>query len=464
MNAVDSTVRPRCKVISCAATLIAAVLLVLTSPASEAAPTLDRQYEFGDPGTGDPALGATVSEGQPIGFNFGGERRTADETGPGDTNSGDTIDDSGFRDLVIPNHPNGPVYTDTSGRPLASPGEFGVKFDGVDDVLFSDPLNRPDELFVHLPDYPFDYTGLAARGLQMWVRPDQSGLNAGARQTIVMDTTEAGGVSITADGNWDQIFDSATDDGDIAATVPVVGDTWYHVMQHIHPSDDPGAPRVVPGTATDAGFTSVVYVDGVAVSAINDLHDLEQFDSDGRVGLLTVGAAEIANADDDTETAEFGEYFAGAVDDLEVYVFGDNTAQGGQDYGSFSLFADNEWIANEIATTVPGGVLQVGDVNRDGDVTIAGDVSAFVAGWLSENRLEGFGGEQITVGDWNTWGDGDMNLDGVVDLLDWSLINAANPSVGAAIAARLAAVPEPASIALVVLGGLLAGATRRRRA
>ena len=65
------------------------------------------------------------------------------------------------------------------------------------------------------------------------------------------------------------------------------------------------------------------------------------------------------------------------------------------------------------------------------------------------------------------WFNGDFNYDGVVDGSDYALIdNAFNrqttafPSVAIA-AARVASVPEPATVALVVAG--VAGAVGRRR-
>ena len=163
-------------------------------------------------------------------------------------------------------------------------------------------------------------------------------------------------------------------------------------------------------------------------------------------------------------TPDLGQYFDGAIDDLRLYVFGDNTSEGGQDFGTFDLFSDNDWIANQIAQAPLNGTLQMGDVNRDGSVTVAGDVTPFVSNWLSQNVLEGWNNELITVGDWNTWAQGDMNLDGRVNLEDWALINAANPAVGAAIASALSAVPEPTSMLRATLATLTIGAARRRRA
>jgi hypothetical protein len=111
---------------------------------------------------------------------------------------------------------------------------------------------------------------------------------------------------------------------------------------------------------------------------------------------------------------------------------------------------------------VPGGSLSDGDVDRDGDVD-NGDVNAFIAGWKKEKRLVG-AHNVMTVGDWETWGWGDMNHDGVVDLFDWHLLRTNHPQgasldLGALLAG--AAVPEASTAALACVA--LVGAARRRR-
>ena len=444
------------------------LLFGLLAYPSMAAVTNDREYRFGDTGTSDGALGATVSEGSPVGFLFGGGVRTGDETGP---SAGPAPDLGGFIDLVVPGESNlshtGATYTDTSSRPLSGgAGSFGIKFDGTDDVVSGIALNIPEELIARITPstYPFEFNGITTRGLQMWVRPDQAGLDAGTRQVIVMDTVAAGGVAITADGNWTQVNDGHATDTGIGATVAVAGDTWSHVMQHGYLSSATGAPTIVPGSgAADAGITSVLYVDGIAVSANNDLPALGDFDAGGRVGVLSLGATELTDQDGDNLTADYGEFYDGAVDDLELYVFGDNSDSGGQDYGTFDLFSDNEWIVNEISKSPLNGTLLPGDVNRDGSVTIAGDVSAFVDGWLREKKLQGAHNE-VTAGDWETWGWGDMNHDGIVDLDDWGIVNSASPAVGAAILSALSSVsvPEPSCVAMLTVAGLIGMGYARR--
>ena len=356
-----------------------ATCLVFCVGQCRAAVTIDRDYQLGDDSIENAELNGEVGEGF---TNDMGDRFTADSVGVSTM--------SPFVDFQDAQVLGAPLYRDVSSRPLSGGSGLGVEFDGVDDVLQGDPLNIIEESAAAVPGFPFIYADLRARGLQMWVRPDAAGLSAGVRQTIVMDTVESGGVAITADGNWTQAFDNELDDEDIPATVPVVADTWHHVMHHIHPTGDPGAPVTVVGG--EAGFTGVVYVNGIAVSASNDFPDDGGLTAGDRVGVLSIGAAELADQDTDPTTADYGEFFDGTIDDLELYVFGDNSdVVGGQDYGTFNLFTDNEWIANQIDQAPLNGTLLPGDVNRDGVVDVAGDVPAFVAGWLSENRIEGWG-------------------------------------------------------------------------
>ena len=422
--------------------------------------TLDRNYQLGD----DGAEGAVI-DGE-VGANFtgdGGTRFTADSEG---ISTGPNFED--LQDLTVLGTP---LYRDVSSRPIISSG-IGVEFDGTDDVLHGVPLNIPEEFAGSVTNFPHIYAGLSSRGLQMWVRPDSSALGTElaptSRQGIVMDSVAMGGVSITADGKWTQVNDGHVDDVSPEATVSVIGDTWQHVMHHVHVSGIEGAPRVTAGA--DLGFTGVVYVNGIAVSANNDTPEIGDLTAGGRIGRLAVGAEEIASVNE--TDPEFTNFFKGQIDNLEMYVFEDNSGVvGGQNYGPFDLFADNEWIANEIAQSPLNGTLQIGDVNKDGLVNGDGsgsaatdDVTAFIDGWLSENRLVG-AHNTITVGDWGTWSDGDMNLDGRTDLRDWALINNANPAIGAAIDLALngTSVPEPSTIMLIGLFNLMLASSLRRR-
>ena len=430
--------------------LLAVAALAAGSSVATAAVTLDRDYTFGE----DSLEG--TSQGQPLGFNNTSPliaNATADSMGP--TNA--------YMDLEqqqTSGPDRRPTYqdVDSSGglaRPGATNGTYGARFDGVDDYLQGIPLNRPDELISLAPSFPLDYSNVTARGLQMWVYPDAAKVGT-ARQVVVMDTIAAGGVAITADGRWTQIFDGHADDTAIGGSASVTGNQWYHVMQHVYPTDDPGAPNVVAGSGSDdLGFSSVMYVNGIAVSASNDTPEPGDLYSGPRVGALTVGAAELVG---DGLTLTAGDYFQGVVDDLEMYVFDDT-------YGTFDLFADNEWIANEI-TTLPGGTLKMGDLNRDGSVGPA-DAAQFIANWRREKRFEGAHNE-LTAGDWETWGWGDLDHDGVVFLADafllhQALISATGKGLDFSLLGSGPTVPEPATLLLVGIGVSAFGLTRTRR-
>jgi hypothetical protein len=419
-----------------------------------AAVTNDREYWFGE----DSLEGA--SQGQIIG---------GANSGP--LASGDSADSKGptgaFLDLTRSGNPTYERVDATGGlnRPGASNGDFGARFDGEGDVLHGFPLNRPDVLDGLVGGgYPLNYTGITGRGLQLWVYPGSAALGSTGLpttfQSIVADTNRGGGPAINEFGQWTQISGNRIDGTNGAAAVPAsvdvtAGDTWYHVMHHNYPRGGDS-------------FLTVLYVDGIALSA--NIATIRTTPDTGYVPKLAVGGAEVPN---DGLSASYGLFFTGVVDDLQMYVFGDNSAQGGQDYGTFDLFSDNDWIADQITKTIPGGVLQRGDVNKDGAVNGDGtgpvgsdDVSAFVAGWLSENTVPAIGGT-LAVGDWNTWDDGDMNHDGITDLDDAFILHQALKGAGFAgldFTLLAAKVPEPASVALVAFSAIVAMAIRWRPA
>lgn len=105
----------------------------------------------------------------------------------------------------------------------------------------------------------------------------------------------------------------------------------------------------------------------------------------------------------------------------------------------------------------PNGI--VGDVNQDGLVTGDGtgpaatdDVTAFVQGWLTQGHTSVL----------DAYTHGDINLDRVTDLYDWSILNHLSPAMGQAVLSALNEVPEPTSMPLL-LGVLLAMGIRDRR-
>ena len=427
---------------------------------AQAAVYNDRVYSLGDDSLENASANTVVGSGSP----FDGD--TLDSGDPNTPDSSGTDPTGSFLDLE---QTGNPMYVDVSTVGSGRTG-LGVQFDGTDDHLSGEPLDRPDSLADRLLPtvYPIGYSGITSRGVQMWAYVDSTKLALDEPQTLLLDSQIFGGPQITADGKWSQFnsqhsVDGTPFGGGPPAEVDVVADTWLHVMHHVYNPDDPNAPQRVTGGA-GTNHVAVVYVNGVAVSSnVDNLPAGFDLTSGGFSGSLIIGA-------EDDGSGGFENHFQGVLDDIKMYVFGDNEAgtpgdlSDGEDWGEFDLFADNEWIANEIATTVPGGVLEPGDVTKDGNIDGA-DVNAFIAGWLSRNVQTGAHGTQA-VGDWLTWDNGDMNHDGVTDLGDLFIMNQALAGVGAGqiTAAMLngSAVPEPSSIALVTLAGV-AGLLRWRR-
>jgi hypothetical protein len=296
--------------------------------------------------------------------------------------------------------------------------------------------------------------------MQAWAYIDADKLATSEPQTLFWDAQLFGGPQISAEGNWTQANSNHYTDvsNRLPATVPVVPDTWLHVMHHVYNATDPNSPRRVSG-GSGTNHAAVVYVNGVAVSSnIDNLQANFDYANSGRSGDLIIGAVE-GNGDG------FRNYFKGTLDDLQMYVFGNNETGtpgnllDGENWGAFDLFADNEWIANEIATTVPGGMLAPGDVNKDGEID-SNDVDQFAANWLYQNLQAGAHGTQ-TVGDWLTWDKGDMNHDGITNLKDAFILHQALASngMGGLDFSSLGSgsqVPEPSSIVLgAALGALV---------
>ena len=84
------------------------------------------------------------------------------------------------------------------------------------------------------------------------------------------------------------------------------------------------------------------------------------------------------------------------------------------------------------------------DINGDGLVFGDGtgpqetdDVTAFIALWLQPNTLDAPNAA-------------DLNLDGIADLADWAILNAAEPAMGQAILSQMNNVPEPRVVPTVI--------------
>jgi hypothetical protein len=421
----------------------ACAMLLSVLAAGAVASTADRFYAFGDPGTSDPMFGASVGDGNPMGFFFSGLTVTGDDVGPS----------GGFQDLQV----NGATYASVSGRPGAAAGEFGASFNGAAQLFTESSLNAPSQFwdnttFFPNGEFPLNYEGIFAHGIQFWARPDGTALGAGNRQDLVIDTVE-NGVYITADGNWGLQFDGGGDSGvSVDSTLDANG--WAHVMQL------GGYADLVNGRSA---FQGALLVNGnvVAITSPSEAYDANS-------GLLSVGSNQAGD----------GNFYTGIIDNLELFLWGDNSEQlgadgqvggtnglgglnaDGQDWGSFSLLADNEFVAQQVSS-LPGGVLQAGDVNLDGTVDGA-DITSLLGYWGQVNRVG-----NIVVGDWGTRQQGDLNFDGRTDIFDAILLrdslNAGGANVSLADFFGPSAVPEPSSLALLAIAGLLAVTKVRQR-
>ena len=89
------------------------------------------------------------------------------------------------------------------------------------------------------------------------------------------------------------------------------------------------------------------------------------------------------------------------------------------------------------------------DINGDGVVfgdgtgpAASDDVTAFIALWLQPNTIE-------------SPNPADLNLDGIANLADWAILNAADAAMGQAAMQHLSNAPEPSGAALIMLGLLV---------
>ncbi len=316
-----------------------------------------------------------------------------------------------------------PTYVDVGPSGLARPGALanalGVAFDADgQNYLVGDRLGEPHSSIASgESDFfgPLDYSDIVDRGFQLWVRPG----NGSGLQDVVMDTNQHG-LRISEAGTWVLRYDG----GDIDSGVAATPNQWAHAMV-VRPAGGTGAR---------------LYVDGFAIAA--DSGDYNHGDNFQLVLGANTGAA-------DSELVGTDNFFTGVLDDLEMFVLGVSFFDG-IDYGTFDPAEDNPIIAAALEGIDPA------DVNMDGVVN-AQDVDDFVASWLDAKTVNG-----ISMGDLATRASGDLNLDGNINLLDWSILNAANPATGATIMAALQGVPEPASLWL--LGSSLAWLLIRRRA
>ncbi|WP_231943591.1 PEP-CTERM sorting domain-containing protein [Aeoliella mucimassa] len=379
--------------------VIGIVVLLETSVLADT--QVDRLYRMGD-----DASETAASNGGTVALTF--------------DSIGTVFSDGDLQDLAATGTP---TYVDiSSDRPLPADASnvFAISFNGVDTYLAGDPLNLPSTSAANVnASSPIlgNYDGLVDRGYQFWAKPDASGI--GNYQQVVSDGGRHA-VNVNGDGEWVAVYNgSYVTSGILASTTE-----WTHLMQ-VRPSYETGSIMYINGLA------AVTQSGGYASSAS---------------GYLTVGS----NAEGT------GGYYAGLVDELEMFVLGDN----GIISSEFNYATDNDYFTEVFLPSASspgysaGEAWIVGDANFDGTVN-DDDVNAFLDGWLSSNedRVTGNGG---AAGDYLSIGTGDFDLDGVTDRDDWFILRQAYLAATGSELSLPISVPEPASACIlgIALGGL----------
>ncbi|MGI9456475.1 MAG: PEP-CTERM sorting domain-containing protein, partial [Aeoliella sp.] len=426
--------------------VVAAFALLMTSAL---AAEDDREYTLGD----DVAEGAVA--GNTVGLAVGAI--TFDSAGTG--GAGD------LQDLTVN---NSPTYVSVSDRPGAGGSDLGADFNSAsaDSLSTGISMNAPSQMWDNgdffdgppgRPIFPHNYEGIFSHGIQLWAKPDQTALGT-ATQSLVSDTAQHG-VGINDSGNWELLFNDGRFDSEVTVASTLDENGWAHAMELSGFGDTEGG-----GSA----FGGALLINGVAVVTRGTSYDAE-------ATPLVIGA-------DDDGNDGFENHYDGILDDVRLFFWGDNSDElgqdnaiggsntdtaannglnaDGQDWLGLDLGSTNDWIANELDEM---GVTDAGDVDLSGGAANAADEAAFVTHWRKQNLVGG-----LQIGDWNSRQEGDLNYDGIVDLRDAFILH---DSLTAAGAGGLnfgllggAAVPEPSSIAIAMLGLLALGGLRYRNA
>jgi len=277
-----------------------------------------------------------------------------------------------------------------------------------------------------------DYAGIGNRGMQFWVRPTST-----AVQTVVMDTNQHG-VQINANGKFSMRYANV----DYESSVSVVPNNWYHI-EVVRPAGAANGSRM--------------YINGVAAAVASGSYNNDW--ADLVVGANTAGDDLGTHPDIPSPLGVSGgtqKVFCGIVDNLKLFVVGTSTSTNPVNYGAFTFPGDNEFAASPISGLkgIPG------DVTNNGIFDNA-DKTAFIAGWLQKHVVNG-----VQIGDMASHASGDLNFDGITNIQDLLIMQQVltGAGLGAITSSDLGGVPEPASVALLLLAAFAAPRRIRRSA
>ncbi len=209
-----------------------------------------------------------------------------------------------------------PTYTE--GR--NGPGSWALDFDGIDDLLTSDPFDPRN----------FAEDGQEFRTLsQAWVKPNRDGI--GRHQVVWGVGTENGGVAIQADGIW-ELVSGAGPAGSVLSAVNVDYERWTHLAVF---RDENGGTLYVNGAeaATNLGAWTTVGEVVVGGTFEGDLYR-------GRIDDFNIsGFTDTNDVFDPTVDLD--------VFDTSSRVLGDVDLDGDVDGDDYSIWSANVGFTNE---------------------------------------------------------------------------------------------------------------------
>ena len=406
-------------------------LLGNTAIAVVPAPTLDRDYNFGEDDTTSTTPGSAVS------FTRDGEGLPGMQQ---IINLEPEFGGLGPRYQEVVNRPDGGTGTGIMLNGLDDPFTAGQQFYNFrqylktfgnltngNNLALNLPVRSPSSTQSdNIPAGSIDYRFITDRGFQLWAQP----LHApdGAEDAYIVMDTNNHGVFIQNDGTFAMRYNNNDYTG-VTQIDPngLTGDpntaTWYHLS-------------VV--RAFGPGSGSILYVNGVAEAAATGTYkgetDLTAEDPNLVVDLddspLVIGA----NTNELPGQVGQNNFYSGMVDDLEMFVMGLNDSNDGPsgngDFGEYVFERDNDYAAF-FKPSVEGDITGIGGT-PDGIVDML-DVTEFASNWLFENRLEWTQGSEersLVVGDLSTRLMGDFDFSGRIDLADWEILNDQSPCLG----------------------------------